>query len=46
MEFENTIKVIEDYNNNIHELSEKLDTTDEDFWLLKYFDFTLAESYY
>lgn len=44
MEFENTIKVIEDYNNNIHELSEKLDTTDEDFWLLEYFDFTLAES--
>ena len=44
MEFENTINAINDYNKNIHELNEKLDTTHEDFWPLDYFDFTLAES--
>lgn len=44
MEFENTIKVIENYNKNIHELSEKIDTTHEDFWPLEYFDFALAEA--
>ena len=44
MEFENTIKAIENYNKNICELSKKLVTTHEDLWPLEYFDFTLAES--
>ena len=44
MEFENTINVIDKYNNDIGELSGKHEAMQEDYWSLEYFDFTLAEA--